>query len=62
MSNNRCRFYEMCPTRQINQPCCEDENRISNYYGLGSPGGCYRKMVETERYYETKYGNPDRFF
>lgn len=53
----RCRFFDLCPIKQIGQITCESQMRIENYYGADRPAGCYRKMEDLEHEMEARYGN-----
>lgn len=41
----KCRFWKICPDYDLDNDACR-KNLAENYYGIGRPAGCYRKMQE----------------
>lgn len=42
----KCKYYEKCTLYNNQNMCCLDDEESRNYYGIGRPCGCYRKMEE----------------
>jgi len=42
----KCKYYEKCKFYNNQNMCCLDDASAKNYYGVGEPCGCYRRMRE----------------